>query len=512
MKEKVISQFENLFPFDLNPRLSGYVQSLVEEDSQYAADELVELAEEILNQISAVGISYYLKSKLQKEVYNDFLVQLFNSTGHDYNAGPIYRWTANMIKELQNEIPEEHYSFFWKNDQLNEEVHKLALLRNEVMHGFFVLPPERNIKEATSISKLLTQLIEVKWFGRKANYHFIDNKGYTGHWNITEQSQWNSLIGNRPFGKLCDRIIQENSAAFWQREDTVFVEEKCEVPIGLQEHILQNNKGACAIWIHPKDKSADDLYASIGSWLKQQSDLLFIGYQLHDQGLTYTTGFLLNRLREILNTQNNESLKNRKLEDLVKKQRIENAERKIVVLINKIHIALFSPQHVTQLNNFLYENNILLVTVGHHYEHFDRFFNLSISLVHKPKLPSSNEALSSLHNYLRFKGPSKERADEMKDVEILEQILNDVLSELKEKKDLTARRFADSKEYNIEYVHEIFALLHPWVKSYRRPFEEDVVDKTYGFPVDITEVTPIYLALGRRDLKLEYQHKVLSIK
>jgi hypothetical protein len=118
----------------------------------------------------------------------------------------------------------------------------------------------------------------------------------------------------------------------------------------------------------------------------------------------------------------------------------------------------------------------------------------------------------SLHNYLRFKGPSKERADEMQDVEILERILNDVLSELKEKKDLTARRFADSKGYNIEYVHEIFALLHPWVKSYRRPFEEDVVDKTYGFPVDITEVTPIYLALGRRDLKLEYQHKVLSIK
>ena len=512
MKEKVNSPFGSLFPFDLNPRLSGYVQSLVEEDSQYAADELVELAEEILNQISAVGISYYLKSKLQKEVYNDFLVQLFNSTGHDYNAGPIYRWTANMIKELQNEMPEEHYSFFWKNDQLNEEVHKLALLRNEVMHGFFVLPPERNIKEATRISKLLARLIEVKWFERKENYHFIDYKGYTGHWNITEQSQWNSLIGNRPFGKLCDRIIQENSAAFWQREDTVFVEEKCEVPIGLQEHILQNNKGACAIWIHPKDKSADDLYASIGSWLKQQSDLSFIGYQLHDQGLTYTTGFLLNRLREILNTQKNESLKNRKLEDLVKKQRIENAERKIVVLINKIQIALFSPQHVTQLNNFLYENNILLITVGHHYEHFDRFFNLSISIEHKTKLPSSKEALLSLHNYLRFKGPSKERADEMKDVGILEQILNDVLSELKEKKDLTARRFADSKGYNIEYVHEIFALLHPWVKSDRRPFEEDVVDKTYGFPVDITEVTPIYLALGRRDLKLEYQHKVLSIK
>jgi hypothetical protein len=512
MKEKLNSAFGNLFPFDLNPRLSGYVQSLIEEDSQYAADELVELAEEILNQISAVGISYYLKSKLQKEVYNDFLIQLFNSSGHDYNAGPIYRWTANMIKELHSEIPEEHFSFFWKNNQLNEEVHKLALLRNEVMHGFFVLPPDRNINEATKISVLLKQLLDVNWFKQNKSFHFIDEHGFTGQWNITESNQWSTFIGNRPFGKLCERIIQESSAAFWQKEDEVFKEGKYDVPVALQEHILRNNKGAFAVWVHPKDKSADDLYASIGSWLKQQPDLFFVGYQLHDQGLTYSTGFLLKRLTEILNTQKNESLKNKKLEELVKKQRRDISNKKIVVLINKIHIALFSPQHVTQLNNFFYENNILLIAVGHHFEHFNRFFNLSISLEHKHKLPSTKEALGSLHNYLRFKGPSKERIEERNDVEILEQLLNDVLLELKEKKDLTARRFADSKGYNIEYVHEIFALLHPWVKSERRPFEEDVVDKTYGFPVNITEVTPIYLALGRRDLKLEYQHKVLSIK
>jgi hypothetical protein len=511
MKENVISPFDNLFPFELNERLAGFVKSLIEEESQYAADELVELAEELLNQISAVGISYYLKSKLQKEVYNDFLVQLFNSSGHDYNAGPIYRWTANMIKELQNEIPEVHYSFFWKNNQLNEEVHQLALLRNEVMHGFFVLPPDRNIKEANKISELLAQLIEVKWFQQKRNYHFIDHRGFTGQWNITEQSQWNELIGNRPFGKLCERIIQENSDAFWQKDDEIFSEEKCDVPFKLKEYILQNKKGACAVWVHPKDKNADDIYASIGSWLRQQSELLFVGYQLHDQGLTFSSGFLLNRLRVIINTQNNESLKNRKIEELVKKQRSEISEKKIVVLINKIHIALFSPQHVTQLSNFLYENNILLVAVGHHYEHFNRFFNLSISLEHKPKSPSTKEALASLHNYLRFKGPSKERVEEIKDVENLEQILNDVLSELKEKKVLTARRFADSKGYSIEYVHEVFALLHPWVDSSREAFEPDTVDELYGFPSAMTEVTPIYLALGRRDLKLEYQHKVISI-
>jgi hypothetical protein len=511
MKEKEISPFENLFQFELSPRLSEYVNAVKAEDIQYAADELVELAEEILNQISAIGISYYLNSKNQKEVYNDFLVQLFNSTGHDFNAGPIYRWTANMIKELEDEIPQEHYSFFWKNNVLNTDVHHLALLRNEVMHGFFVLPPERNIREATQMSDLLRNIINIGFIKPKGNYHFCNEFGFVGRWNITEDEEWDSLVSANPFGKLCSTIIRENSKDFWKLEEALFDAPNEEVPLQLKEFIQNNNKGALAVWVHPKNKRLSDFYVSIGSWLKQQSDLLFVGYQLHEHGLTYTKGFLLNRLKQILELNKKESSKNKKLEEAIKSLRYEIKEKKVVVLINEVHVALFSPQHVTQLNNFLYENNILLVAVGNHYEHFNGFFNSSIMLEHKSKLPSTKEALLSLHNYLRFKGPSKERVDEKKDVEMLEEILKEVLVELKMSKTLIARRFSDLKEYNIEYVHEIFALLHPWVKSSCETFEADTLDELYGFPSTITEVTPIYLSLGRRDLKLEYQHKVLSL-
>ena len=38
-----------------------------------------------------------------------------------------------------------------------------------------------------------------------------------------------------------------------------------------------------------------------------------------------------------------------------------------------------------------------MVAVGHHYEHFNRFFNLSISLERKPKSPSTKEALAALN-------------------------------------------------------------------------------------------------------------------
>ena len=63
----------------------------------------------------------------------------------------------------------------------------------------------------------------------------------------------------------------------------------------------------------------------------------------------------------------------------------------------------------------------------------------------------------------------------------------------------------------MEYVHKIFALVHPWLNGNRKPFEEDILDEVHGFPSTMTEVTPIYLALGRRDLKLEYQHKTLRL-
>jgi hypothetical protein len=116
-----------------------------------------------------------------------------------------------------------------------------------------------------------------------------------------------------------------------------------------------------------------------------------------------------------------------------------------------------------------------------------------------------------LRNYLRFKGPSADKSDEVADVQKLEEILALVVNQLQQGRKIFARRFADEMKYDIEYVHEVFALLHPWVTTTRVAFEEDTVDELYGFPTHHTEVTPIYLALGRRDVKLEYQHKVISL-
>jgi hypothetical protein len=503
--------------YNFPPSILEKIAAVNAEDPSYAADELVELAEEILQQIAAVGMLQYLNFAPQKEVYNDFLIQLFNSSGHDYNAGPLYRWAANMVKECPETRNSPRFAFFWEKsgdkEVLSHKVHRLAELRNSVMHGFFVLPPERNLEEAAHIQNLLKDLADSDFFNLKADCHFYSEGGFTGNWNITNNAEWDKLMSDTAFGRLCERIVSEQQERFWTEGEMVFDKgDENLVPGALKEFIKEKHQGAFALWVHPSDTTdADDLFAAAGSWLKSLQDTVFVGYALHDSGISYTGNFLMQRLLQVLNTQNKALSKGKKAEDHIKALRSEQNDKKVVVLIQNFHTALFSPLHVSKWTNFLFENNIVLVAVGHHYEHFNAFFNAQFLAEPKVMLPSADVAKASLHNYLRFKGPSKEKLDEMADVVMLEEILQKLMAELTYGTHVYARRFSDENNYPIEYVHEIFALLHPWVKSRREAFEEDRVDELYGFPSEMTEVTPIYLALGRRDVKLEYQHKVLSL-
>ena len=509
------SELDSIKSLSIPKRIKNKINAVLNEYEQYAADELVELAEEILNQVAAVGIFNYLKNVTHKEVYNDFVIQLFNSSGHDYNAGPLFRWSANMIKDCPKTRSEKYFQFFWEvkngKDVLCEKVQQLAELRNMVMHGFFVLPPDKNKEIADHIGQLLVELHQADFFSTLEDYHFVNQNGFTGKWNITDPEEWNAYKAETPFGKLSQRIIHEQSEMFWEKEEEVFdYENKLFVPEEIKAFVNNNIRGAFACWVHPKDNNATNRYAAIGNFLKAQKEILFIGYGLHEYGISYTTTFLMNRLLSLLNKKDKPISKNKKAEELITGLR-KNNKQKVVILINNIHLALFSSQHVSKLNNFLYDNNIILIAVGHHYEHFDSFFNQSLPISYSATLPNEDEQKIILHNYLRFKGPSMDKLEEIDDVQLLDLTLKKVISELTDEKKVYARRFADEHNFDMEYVHEIFALLYPWVKSDREKFEEDTVDELYGFPSIMTEVTPIYLALGRRDLKLEYQHKVLSL-
>ena len=101
--------------------------------------------------------------------------------------------------------------------------------------------------------------------------------------------------------------------------------------------------------------------------------------------------------------------------------------------------------------------------------------------------------------------------DELDAYKQLQEIGTKIIETIKTHKQVVARRFADEHEYPIEYVHELFGVLHPFFHASRISFEMDELDELYGFPKELTESSSIFFALGRRDSRLEYQHKVLSI-
>lgn len=496
-------------------RIGDKINAVLEEDEQYAADELVELAEEILSSIAAIGYAHYIQSPHQKEVYNDFLIELFASSGHAYNAGPLFRWSANMIKEDPQLLSNNLHRFFWdlNDDQyiLSKAVHSLAELRNQVMHGFFVLPPEENRKQADAIGDLLIDLQNSGIFNNTAVYHFISNGHFSGHWNIIDASQWNQLISELPFGLLVKQILHQREVAFWSAKlNPAHQNNKQFLPASFLDFISNKQKGAFALWVHPNDQHRDDYFQQMVNWLQEQPATLTIAYTLQETGISFTSGFLLERLLHLLNTSGKPLSGGKKKEEHLKSLRSAHLG-KIVVVINSIETALFSAQHVSKLFSLLQEHNILVVAVGHHLEHFNTFFNSTDTIAHYPAVPDQETRNNILHNYLRFKGPHADRKEDAADVQILREIMDKICDGLQSGQKIYARRFADEYQYDIEFVHEIFAVLYPWVNNAREKFEEDTVDELYGFPSTITETTPIYLALGRRDLKLEYQHKVISL-
>lgn len=496
-------------------RIGDKINAVLSEDEQYAADELVELAEEILSSVAANGFAHYIESAQQKEVYNDFLIELFTSSGHTYNAGPLFRWSANMIKEDLKLKSNNLHCFFWDlhDDEfvLAGAVHSLAELRNRVMHGFFVLPPDENRKQADEIGKLLIDLHESEFFNNHASFHFIENGHFSGHWNITDASQWIELISELPFGLLVKQILHQREESFWSaRFNTNHQLNQQFVPTSFLDFISSKHKGAYALWIHPNDQHRDDYFNNMVNWLNQQSGILTIAYALQETGISFTSGFLLDRILQLLNKTGKPLSGGKKKEEHLKSLRSSHTG-KIVVVINNIETALFSTQHVSKLFSLLQEHNILVVALGHHLEHFNTYFNATDTISQPPAVPDANNRINILHNYLRFKGPHADRKEDAGDVQILREIMDKICDGLQSGQKIYARRFADENQYNIEYVHEIFAVLYPWVLNTREKFEEDTVDELYGFPSTITETTPIYLALGRRDLKLEYQHKVISL-
>ncbi len=506
-----IPALETLRGKPLPGRLKDCISAVLGEKDEDAADEIVELGEEILHQLAAAGFARYLRSGQQTESVNDFLLQLFASSGHDYNAGPLYRWAANAVKDIGEMREQSWFPFFWMDNQLNADAQHFSELRNRVMHGFFVLPPEVNRAEAERMAAFMESMLSAGLFITASNLHFVTGDGFTGNWNITAPEQWVQLIADTPFGRLCNRVVEESGDTYWSDQAArIAAGDDSACPDAVKSFVQGNRKGALAIWVHPADPDPEPTFTAACSWLMKQEGLVTIAYSIAETGLSFTDSFLLQRLIAVLQADGAAAGKGKKLADVAAALR-KKEKRKVVVLVSGIHRSMFSPKHLLTLRDFLHRNDILLIAAGHHFAHLDQSFNSSLTIPFPASVPDGAMRRIAMHNYLRFKGPFADRFSDAPAVAELERIMDELCFELAEKREVYARRFADAHDFSGELVNEVFAILQPWVSVRRAPFEPDTLDELYGVPSVVTEATPVYLALGRRDVRLEYQHKILSL-
>jgi hypothetical protein len=503
-------------PPNLPQRLHQKIEAVrIEVDDAYAADELVELGEEILSQLAAMGIAVYLQQAKQKEVFNDFLISLFLSNGHAYNAGPLYRWAANMIKDAEGTSVQLLKPFFWQTkdgkEVLNEEIHHLASLRNAVMHGFFVLPPERNREEAQKMEAILAQMNQAGLFEKQfGTFHFVDAQGFNGHWNISETQAWSAFDTQFAFGQLAERVAHEYAPSF-RTEEHQFAFAPFKENTKITDEVaalLQKGKGALVAWNRP---GAEQGALAYKQFIQQLDTSIYhpVYYVVHPNGATFTASFLEQELAKGLFELTNDE---KALKDPWKFLKAQKGKlsKKIVVVLHDVHIALFSPNHLTILFNAFYDAEIPVLATAWHYPYLKRFFNSSVELTGNISSVQNTSIQFSLHNYLRFKGPSEEQEAERLAYTQLKEITSTLQNEIEQKQSVVARRFADENKYPIEFVHEAFGILSPLYTLGKKPFIQDEVDELYGFPKTIEESSRIFLTLGRRDIKLEYQHKVLA--
>ena len=497
----------------ITENLTRKIQAVLEEEDEYAADELVELGEEILSQLAAIGFAVYMQQPNQKEVFNDFLINLFSSSGHDFNAGPLYRWAANMVLNAEGELANKIRPYFWEEIEgklvLNTKIHHLSVLRNEVMHGFFVLPPERNQEEANKAALILERcvndnLFETNW----GTFPFLTTNGFGGNWSIHE-NDWEQFSNCYNFSQLAARVRYEWSASF-QAEEKQFAFEKTnenpKVLAEINQFLDANTKGAIAMWHRPFDLTAAANYKVIVQHLHKEP-YLPIYYSLHESGVTYLSSFLMHHVNQCMADHCKESQINKDPVKALKSLR-EKCTLKPVIILNAIHIGLFNDKHLLKLANLFFDNQILVIGIGIHHPYLNRYFNQSIDCKTDAFIPTEKQWKATLLNYLRFKTTENASSD---DTDLTGKIIKKMLASLKKGTPVVARQFADNHNFPIEYVQECFAVLHPYLHASKKPFEVDTIDELYEFPVEITESSRIFLSLGRRDIKLEYQHKILSL-
>jgi hypothetical protein len=160
---------------------------------------------------------------------------------------------------------------------------------------------------------------------------------------------------------------------------------------------------------------------------------------------------------------------------------------------------------------FFKESGIYFMGIGWEYEHLNSIFSQKLDLRKEINtIPDATEIDLLIKNHTRHRGPYKNE----KEYDDLKSLIDLICERLKDEKTVIARHLADEENLDIELINEALYILYPHFKYDQsgndNTFIKDDLDELYGFPKTQTETSSIFLTLGRRDIELEYKHKILK--
>jgi hypothetical protein len=392
------------------------------------------------------------------------------------------------------------------------------------------------VKEIQIILEKLLKYYEI--FKHKGDFHFWKKDGFSGHWNLQDNDDWNALAGEKAtsFEKLADKAQNELHSPDFLKTVSISHEPNSamEKKEDLEGFISSDFKESFYVQFNPRDKKQQyEFYDNAYALLKQIENVELLSYTIDENGIGFTSYLLFARLvsfltpiktklsQELNDEKKLKELKlsvekpkdklNDKVESLINDIGKLDKKKKLVLLINNIHLVPFASDHITSLMKFFKESGIYFIGIGWEYEHLNSVFCQKLDLRKDRNVIPNEIALKQLiDNHTRHRGPFEKDADYAD----LMRIINLICQLLEDKKSVIARQLADVEKVNIELVNEALYILYPYFKYDQSGngtnYIKDDLDELYGFPKTQTETSSIFLTLGRRDIDLEYKHKILK--
>lgn len=509
------------------------------DNKEYAGDDLINVGEAILKQLAAVGFANYISQDKQSKSLNERLLSHFQSSEEDIaktNASVYFNDAKRMLGMSDNLALKKHFEVEINigGDLPKKTPSDFDQLRNELMHGFFIFPISRILNEIQYIIFFLDYCIKNKVFEHPFKFHFIDENGFTGRWNVSNHWGLYTNLKN-DFGDLTAIVSHQKSEAFLGEQEKL-INDNVNSDTSEIEEFLKNKEKikdyfSHIFWHKPSaTKLALDNYKYLVKSLIESDNYFPIYYHIDGTGRSFTADFMENYILRKMNKEfkgfvkakNNKSeegfLENIKEYFNDKNFLTDAPKRKPPILIlSGVHQALFSPAHLFLGLDTLKGNkgfSIPIICFSERYSYLESFFQTSSLLTTDLVIPTWEELEKSMINYLRFKGPFLDIEEEKVSYETLKSTLEAILKRLGEGKEIIARLYAEEIDVPIEYVHECMDILYAYLdkdKLDKRNFEEDVLHPIYEYSEEIKESSRIYLSLGRRDIKLEYKHRIINI-